>query len=115
MVETANKSLQFHVADVDLETEVGKEFPLHLIYLAQAKESLTDNGPALVGVGVVAAALAGEHEGRDEKAVSRRATGCWEARLEALEQEECLVGDREGQPCPVESIGNELGETRCWS
>lgn len=70
LLELVGKRLEVFGRDVDLVAEVAKQLTLHLVDLAQAEEALANNGPALVRVRVVAAALAGNHERRDEKTVT---------------------------------------------
>ena len=89
------------IGDIDFEAEVPKQLPFHLVDFPEREESLTDDGPALVAVGIIAAALASEHERRNEQPVTTGSTGSREARLEALEQEECLVRDGERQACAM--------------
>lgn len=90
----------------DVPSEKGEEFPLHLVDLAQLEESLADDLPALVGVGVVHRDLGREHDGREEESMR----GCGTpsrgrvSLLELAEEEEGLVDDREGQAGAVQAI-----------
>lgn len=98
--------------DVELPVQVGAHLAFHLVDLAEGEHALANDAPRLVGVGVVADHLAGDHEGREEETVSRRSAGGREALLEALEQIEGGEGDRLGQTSTVEGVGDEDGEIR---
>jgi hypothetical protein len=106
--QTFDEVLQLLVLYIDAEAEVTEEFTLHLVDLGEGEEPLTDDGPALVGVGVIALHLACQHQSGDEEAVAGRATGSWEARLEPLQEEKGMVGDYGRQACAVQSVGDEL-------
>ena len=53
--------------------QVSAHLPLHLVHLLECEHLLSDDAPTLVRVGVIADDLAGDHEGRDEQPVTRRA------------------------------------------
>ena len=96
--------------DVQLPVEVLAHLALHLVHLAQLEHPLPDDAPALVGVGVVADDLGGEHEGGDEEAVARGPARGGEARLEPQEEVERGEGDGGVQFRVVEGIGDEVRE-----
>lgn len=112
LLELVGEHIEVFGRDVDLVAKITEELALHLVDLAQAKESLTDDGPGLVRISIITAALGCNHESRDEETVTRRATRGREAELESQQEVQCLVGDSLGKTSPVESIGDELGKAR---
>ena len=50
--------------------EILAHLALHLVDLPELEHALADDRPGLVGVGVVADHLGGDHEGTDEQAVA---------------------------------------------
>ena len=92
-VKLSDKGDEVLGGNVDLVAEIAEQLSLHLVDFAQRKEALTNDGPALVAVRVVAAGLTGEHQGRDEEAVTTGTTCRGESSLQPLEEEEGLVRD----------------------
>lgn len=115
LLELVGEHLKVLGRNVDLVAQVAEELALHLVDLPKAEETLTDDSPALVGVGVVATALAGDHEGRDEETVARRSACCREADLESQQEVQGLEGDGLRQAGPVQRISDELGQARSRS
>ena len=62
LLKALDEAVKFLGLNVDLVAKVAEELALHLVDLTQAEETLANNGPALVAVGVVAAALACKHQ-----------------------------------------------------
>ena len=83
-----------------------KQLSLHLVDFPQLEQSLPNDLPALVGVGIIHRDLGREHEGREEEAMWRRGgAACGGvARLEAGKEEEGLVGDGNRQAGAVEGV-----------
>ena len=88
--------------------QIAAHLALHLVDLAEGEHALADDGPRLVGVGVVACDLGGDHEGGEEEAVAGGAAGGGEARVEALEEEERRECDRAVKAGAVEGVGDEM-------
>lgn len=63
------KLLQRPRPDIELPLEIAAHLAFHLVDLAEGEHALADDGPGLVGVGVVADDLGGEHESGDEESV----------------------------------------------
>lgn len=80
--------LQILPRHVQLPLEVPTHLAFHLINFPEREHALANDGPGLVGVGVVADDLGGEHEGGKEEAMARRAAGVREAGFEAVEEGE---------------------------
>jgi hypothetical protein len=60
------------VLRLDVEAlEVVTHLALHLVDLVKVGDTLADNAPGLIGVGVVADDLGGNHEHRDIESVAR--------------------------------------------
>lgn len=95
--------------------EEGEQLALHLVDLAQGEEPLADDLPRLVRVRVVHRNLGREHEGRQEQAVGRRrgAARGRVASLQAVEQQECLVRDRDREAGAVECVGLSKVDNTC--
>lgn len=70
LFETDDKLIELFRFYIDTEAKIAEQLPLHLVDFAKAEETLADDCPTLVGVGVIAGALAGEHESRDEETVT---------------------------------------------
>ena len=106
------KALELGAVDVEDPFEVAAHLALHLVYLLERVEILADDAPRLVGVGVVADNLGGNHKSRDEEAVARGATGGGEALFEAGQEEQCSEYDGLGEASAVDSVGDKVGEGR---
>lgn len=102
--------LQLLRRDVEDPLEVAAHLSLHLVDLAKGEHSLPDDAPRLVGVGIVAHDLRGDHKCRYEEAVTGRAPGSGETALEAVEEEERRVGNRGGEASAMEGICDEMCE-----
>jgi hypothetical protein len=68
--DVLGESLDLRGFDMKEPLEVRAHLVLHLIYLLESVEVLSDDTPRLVGVGVVANDLRGDHEGRNEQTVA---------------------------------------------
>lgn len=93
LLELVGEHLEVFGRYIDLVAEITEELTLHLVDLAQAEETLTNDSPRLVRVGVVTAALGSDHERRDEETVTRRAPCGREADLESQQEVKSLVSD----------------------
>ena len=91
--------------------QVSTHLPLHLVHLLEGEHLLSDDAPTLVGVGVIADDLAGDHECRDEQSVAGRSSCRGVSGLEALQQEQTDEGDEVRQSRSVESILEEVEES----
>jgi hypothetical protein len=90
--------------DVPKESE---QLSLHLVDLAELKQALADDLPALVRVGVVHRDFAAEHQGREEEAMrrSRSTASGGIPLLEAGQEQERLVGDGDRKASAVQRVG----------
>jgi len=77
------------VVDGELPLEIRAHLALHLVDLAKIEHALSDDGPRIVPVSVVADDFRCDHECRNKQSVTRGAAGCGEASLKALEEHEC--------------------------
>jgi len=107
-----DKLVELLLCDDDVPAEEGKELALHLVDLLEGKEVAPDDGPGLVGIGIVHGDLGREHEGGQEESVRGgcSAPGRRIPLLQAGKEEEALVDDGDGEPRPVEGVGDELDE-----
>lgn len=96
------------------EPKESKQLALHLVDLTKLEQSLPNNLPALVRVGVVHGDLAREHERGEEEAVrgSRSAASGGVTLLQAGEEEKGLVGDGDGKTSAVEGVSLSNGRRK---
>lgn len=83
-----------------------------MIHLPQREHALSNDTPGFVGIGVVADDLGGDHERRDEEAVTGRTPGGRESGFETLEENKRGEGDGGVEFCSVKSIGDEVWKFR---
>lgn len=79
---------EFAGIGVEHPFQIAAHFSLHLVYFPEGEHALTDDGPTLVGISVVADHLAGDHKGRDEETMTRGPTRSGEAGLESGEKKQ---------------------------
>ena len=72
------------------------------------EHTLANNAPRLVGIGVVANDLGGDHKRGDEKAVTRRALCGGEASLEALKEIQRGKGNGNVKARTMERVRNKV-------
>jgi hypothetical protein len=93
LLDTLGESLELRGLDMEEPLEVQAHLTLHLIYLIESAEVLSDDTPRLVGVGVVADDLGGDHEGRNEETVTAGTSSGAKSLLQSCEEEESSEND----------------------
>jgi hypothetical protein len=103
--------------DIELPLEVRAHLPLHLVDLPKGEHTLTDDTPGLVGVGVIAYDLGGNHKRRDEEAVPGGTASGDEPGLQSLQKVESGKGHGGREPRAMKGVCNEMreGRGRCGS
>lgn len=72
--------------NIEFPVEILANLTLHLVDLPQMEHILADNAPRLIGVGIIADHLGGNHEGGYEEPMAGRIASSGEPGIQALKQ-----------------------------